>query len=141
MSDTVSLGNPFFEEKGKIIGQRILAVRPETQIEYTFSANGTMNGDIGITDTGTLVSTLRSGGISYSEGQGVIMTKDGSEMATWNAHIIGNVADQGKILFRGSGFYNTSSTGKLAFLNNIITVFKAEVDESGNLSNKEWQWK
>ena len=37
--------------------------------------------------------------------------------------------------------FTTTSTGKLAFLNNVMTVFKSETDDVGNISNKEWQWK
>jgi hypothetical protein len=29
----------------------------------------------------------------------------------------------------------------LAFLDNMITVFKTESDENGNLISKEWEWK
>jgi hypothetical protein len=46
-----------------------------------------------------------------------------------------------KSLLRGSAFYRTASAGELAFLDNIITVFKSETDEAGNISNKEWQRK
>jgi hypothetical protein len=67
---------------------------------------------------------------------------DGREMSTWTIQGIEYVANEGKkSLLRGSAFYRTSSTGKLAFLNNIMTVFKSETDEVGNISNKEWQWK
>ena len=48
--------------------------------------------------------------------------------------------------FRGSIFYKSSSTisitnGKLSFLNNKIGVFETEVDESGNSTEKVWEWK
>jgi hypothetical protein len=139
-NNIISLGNPFFVEKGKIIGQRVLTVEPQPKMDYTFSATGVMNGNVNVTDTGTIVSTLRNDGVSYSVGQGMIMTKDG-EMATWSAQAVGSATQDGKMILRGAGFYNTNSTGKLAFLKNIVTVFKAEVDEVGNLSNKEWEWK
>jgi hypothetical protein len=37
-----------------------------------------------------------------------------------------------KNLLRGSACYTSTSTGKLAFLNNTMTVFKSETDEDGN---------
>jgi len=45
------------------------------------------------------------------------------------------------ISFRGSVFYKTSSNGKLAFLNNMVGVFEAETDQSGNGVVKIWEWK
>jgi hypothetical protein len=38
-SDSISSGNPFFEEKGNIINRRILSVEPEAQIEYLLDWN------------------------------------------------------------------------------------------------------
>jgi hypothetical protein len=29
----------------------------------------------------------------------------------------------------------------LGFLNNIVSVFEAEVDAQGNFSDKTWEWK
>jgi hypothetical protein len=139
-----SLGNPFFEEKGNIISRRILTVEPEVQIEYTISLNGTMNGNVSVTDTGTIVSTLIRGshGIFYSQGQGIVTTKDGNEISIWTSQGIENVTNKDKKSFLlGSAFYRTTSTAKLAFLKNIMTVFKSEIDDIGNISNKEWQWK
>jgi hypothetical protein len=43
--------------------------------------------------------------------------------------------------YLGAGFWNTPSTGKLAFLNDMMSVFKLEVDREGNLSAVEWEWK
>ncbi|HEU4446380.1 MAG TPA: hypothetical protein VFR94_17035 [Nitrososphaeraceae archaeon] len=40
-STTTSLGNPFFVEKGRIIGQRVLSVNP-LQVEFTVVANATI---------------------------------------------------------------------------------------------------
>jgi hypothetical protein len=66
-------------------------------------------------------------------------------MAVWTAQGIQqhNITDENNnnSLFRGSAFYYTASKGKLAFLNNIMTVFKSEVDNAGNILNKEWEWK
>ena len=40
---TESLGNPFFVEQGRIIGQRVLAVTPQPQLEFSFMANASIN--------------------------------------------------------------------------------------------------
>src|SRR5918992_2775279 len=73
---TESLGNPFFVEQGRIIGQRVLAVTPQPQLEFSFMANATINngGDIVINaqNTGTSVSTLNADGTFRGEGQGIL---------------------------------------------------------------------
>jgi hypothetical protein len=52
-------------------------------------------------------------------------------MSTWMSQGIQNDTNK-KNLLRGSAFYTSTSTGKLAFLNNAMTVFKSETDEDGN---------
>jgi hypothetical protein len=138
-STSPSLGSPFFVEKGKIIGQRVLSVSP-VQLEFTFVANATINGNINATNTGTTVNTVQPNGVFHTKGQGFIMTQDG-EVATYTNQVIGNLTKEGNVLSRGAGFWNTPSTGELAFLNDMMSVFKLEVDREGNLSAVEWEWK
>src|ERR687891_1118880 len=61
-NSAISLGNPFFVEKGKVIGQRVLSVTPQPQLEFTINANGTINNTINFTNTGTSVSNLQKNG-------------------------------------------------------------------------------
>jgi hypothetical protein len=135
------LGDQIGEVKGKLTGQRVLDVEGP-KIEYSFSANGTMK-DVHITHMATFYTISRGNGALYGEGHGVITTKDGSgEMATEIGRGIGQFTDGGKkVRFRGSFFYRTSSTGKLAFLNNTVGIFEYEGDEAGNLIEKVWEWK
>jgi hypothetical protein len=96
-------------------------------------------------DMGTYCSVMRQGeeGVMYGEGQGVVTTKDGKGMATWTGQGIGRFTGPGKLSFRGSLFFRSSSTtgGKLSSFNNVIGVFEYEVDEEGNCSAKVWEWK
>jgi hypothetical protein len=138
-STATSLGNPFFVEKGRIIGQRVLNVSP-VQLEFTFVANATINGNINATNTGTTINTVQPNGVFHTKGQGFIMTQDG-EVATYTNQVIGNLTEEGNVLSRGAGFWSTPSTGKLAFLNDMMSVFKLEVDKEGNISAIEWEWK
>ena len=41
----------------------------------------------------------------------------------------------------GSDYYTSSSNGRLAFLNNVVGQFEAEVDMEGNVCEKIWEWK
>lgn len=137
------LGNLIYEAKGRIVYQRILAVEPRIKVENTILLDGLIHGIVNITDIGTFTNAILDDSIYYSQGHGFMTTQDGREMAKWTAQgIQENVAkDDGKSLFRGSAFYHTVSKGRLAFLNNSMTVFESEVDHAGNILNKEWEWK
>lgn len=143
-ADTESLGNPFFVEQGRIIGQRVLAVTPQPQLEFSFMANATIsNGSdtvINAINTGTSVSTLNADGTFRGEGQGILRTQSGG-VATWTNQVVGSLTPEGTIITRGVGFWSTpSTTGELAFMNNMMTVFEVQIDREGNLSAREWEW-
>lgn len=91
---TTSLGDPFFVEEGSIVGQRVLSVSPQPQLEFTVVANATINGNISATNTGTTVGDLHPNGVFRSTGQGFIMTQNG-EIATYTSQVVGNVTRDG----------------------------------------------
>jgi hypothetical protein len=138
-----SFGDPFFVEQGRIIGQRVLAVAPQPQLEFSFMANATINNGsvlINALNTGTSVSTLNADGTFRGEGQGILRTQ-GGDVATWTNRVVGSITPEGTIITRGVGFWSTpSTTGELAFMNNMITVFEVQIDREGNLSAREWEW-
>jgi hypothetical protein len=142
VTSTITLGEPFFEEKGKITGQKPIG---DNRTEVSFSSNGTMKGNIDVTNTGKFWSVSKgNNNLTYGQGQGVITTKDGSEMANYTFLIISNITEEGKPVIHGSTLYSTESSstnGKLAFLDNTLSVFKAEEDKMGNFASKEWEWK
>jgi hypothetical protein len=133
-----SIGNPFFVEKGRIIGQRVLSVNP-LQVEFTVAANATINENINATNTGTTVSTIQPNGVFHAKGQGFIMTQYG-ETAAYNSHVVGNVTRDGRVLSVGVNFWNAPSTGELAFMNDMMNIFKFQADQSGNISATGWEW-
>jgi len=127
-----TLGEPFFVEKGKNTVQKEIG---PNRTQYTFTANGTMNGNIEVTDTGEFVSVSKGDNL-FEQGKGVIKTKDGSETANYTLIDVFNGTD-----FQGASAYSTNSTGKLSFLNNILGIYKGETDENGNYNITEWRWK
>ena len=141
---TDSLGNPFFVEQGRITGQRVLTVAPQPQLEFSFMANASINNAGGVVinaiNTGTSVSILNADGSFHGEGQGILRTQAG-EVATWTNQVVGNLTSEGTIITRGVGFWSTpSTTGELAFMNGMITVFEVQIAMEGNLSAREWKW-
>jgi hypothetical protein len=132
-AQAVTLGEPFFVEKGKVTGQKEIGPN-RTQI--TFTSNGTMNGNVEVTNTGEYVGVSKGNNLVFDQGQGVIKTKDGSETANHTFIEVGNGTD-----FQGASAFSTNSTGKLSFLNNILVIYKIDGDESGNYAGTQWHWK
>jgi hypothetical protein len=128
-----TLGEPFFVVKGKTTFQKEIG---PNKTQYTYSANGTINGNIEVTDTGEFVCVSKGNNLIFDQGDGVITTKDGSEKASYTFIEVGNGTD-----YQGASAYSTNSTGKLAFLNNIVLIFKGGYDENGNYALKQWIWK
>ena len=135
----LTVGDPFLVEKGKTTGQKEIG---PNRTEYTYSANGTLNGTIEITDTGKYVSISKGNNATFDQGQGVVATKDGSEMANYTLIEVSNVTQDGKYVFQGAVVYSTNSTGNLAFLDNSVSIFKGEGDTTtGDFTSMEWEWK
>jgi hypothetical protein len=132
-AQTTPLGEPFFVEKGKSTAQKEIG---PNRTHYTFATNGTMNGNIEVTNIGEYVGVSKGNNLTFDQGQGVIKTKDGSETANYTFIEVGN----GKA-YQGASAYSSNSTGKLSFLDNILVIFKGGLDESGNFVLEQWHWK
>ena len=135
---TYQLEEPFFEEKGKITAQKEIG---NNKTQMTFSSNGTIKGNIEVTNSGDLVSLSKGNKGTSAQGQGVVTTKDGSEKANYTFLQVGKPTKDGKPIFRGSAVWSTDSKGKLAFLDNMLSFFIIEVDETGNFSSKDRELK
>ena len=133
------LGDLIYEGKFKITNTRVLNAE-ENKIEYNFTEEGKFK-DIDVMILGTFCTTPTGNGVVYGEGQHIITTKYGNEVASLREHGVGRTNTESKSTsFRGSFYYKTSSNDKLAFLNNLVGIFEAEVDESGNGVEKVWEW-
>jgi len=63
------LEEPFFEEKGKITNQKEI---DGNRSQVTYSAEGTMKGNIEVTNTGDFVGVPKDNNVTSAQGQGVI---------------------------------------------------------------------
>jgi hypothetical protein len=123
-----TLGEPFYSENGIITGP------------YTYTANGTLK-DVGnVTNTGLIITKPLSNELIYGQGQGVLQSKDGKEEATYTFQFIGSLKE-GAQPPHGSWFINANSTGKMAFLNNMVGITQSEIGKDGEFSTKVWKWK
>jgi hypothetical protein len=143
-SDITSLGDPFYTERTKATGIRVIDVSNGPKVEVSFSGNGTIRDSINVTDIGTTWNLQTSGGIIYSEGQGLLTTQQG-DMATYTQQATGQITPEGRVVFHGSMFFKTlPPTGQfpspLAFLDNRMGIYNYESDIAGNAIKQVWEW-
>lgn len=131
------LGDLIYEAMGKTVGMRVLD--DNGTMEITLEEQGKIFG-IECSLTVTFVGKHRPNGIMYSEGHGIMMTKDG-DVATLTLSgitIPKGIPPLGSV--RGATFFNTQSP-KLARLNSVVCVYEAEVNEDSSYTVKDWEWK
>ena len=133
------LGDLFYEAKGRITSKRVLDLEGP-KIESSYFLEGKMR-EIEVAEIGTFTSIPISDGFFFIEGKDIVTVKGSDdEMATVKAQGISKLKDSSKVV-SGSNFYRSSKTGKLSFLNNLVGVHEATVDNDGNISYKVWEWK
>jgi hypothetical protein len=101
--------------------------------QYTFTSNGTMNGNIEYSKAGEYVSVSKGNNLTFDKGHGVLTTKDGRETANYTCIEVSNGT-----AYQGASAYSTNSTGELSSLNNILVIYKIEQDENGNYVDTQW---
>ena len=133
------LGNLFYEAKGRITSKRVLDLEGP-KIESSYFLEGKMR-EIEVLEIGTFTSVPISDGVFFIEGKDIVTVKENDdEMATVKAEGISKLKGSSKVV-SGSNFYRSSKTGKLSFLDNLVGVHEATVDNDGNILYKVWEWK
>ena len=124
---TLNLGNPFLIQNDTETGANVIYVEGSRLIESTFAGSGVVNG-IEYTDNGTVRVVVNSlDGTVHANGIFDIIAKGQAEgeeeKVTVTFEGIGH-RDSERVVTNGVYFFSTNSTGKLAFLDNTIAVFK-----------------
>jgi hypothetical protein len=128
---------PFLVEHG-----RTVAANPvnQTHIQISLAGNGTITlpnstETVKTKDTGDAIARLTPTG-NIAQGQIHISTEDGSE----NAIVFFTEIGQNE---KGIGvaYFATNSTGKLAFLDNMVAVIQDEVQPNGDTLITAWEWR
>jgi hypothetical protein len=132
--------SPFYESKvWKLIGQAV-SNSAAPQVQVSIVENGTMKGVGNVTNLETWWDTYKTPTIINALGRGILTTKDG-QMATWTAQDVGRInLNTGITTYNGIMFFNTASTGSLAFLNNLAGLHITQTDSSMRTTNI-WEWK
>ena len=100
---------------------------------------------INATETGNVTSNIQPNGLSIEQGQGFIVTEDGAaaekeEDATFTYVMLSRANPDGTGSGTGVSFFNTNSTGQLAFLDNMLAIAHVEFSPEGS-TLKIWEWK
>jgi hypothetical protein len=123
---TLNLGNPFLIQNDTETGANVIRVEGSRIIEGTFAGSGVVNG-IEYTDNGTVKVVVNNlDGTVHANGTFDIIAKgqaEGEEKVTVTFEGIGQRVSE-RVVTNGVYFFSTNSTGKLAFLDNTIAVFK-----------------
>jgi hypothetical protein len=128
---------PFLVEDGKTVAATPIN---QTHMQISLVGNGTItlpNSTETVTtkDTGNAVARLTSTG-NIVHGQIRISTEDGSENGTV---FFTEIGQNGKGV--GVAYFTTNSTGKLAFLDNMVAVIEDELQPNGNTLITAWEWR
>ncbi|MDQ4067631.1 MAG: hypothetical protein M3114_08600 [Thermoproteota archaeon] len=123
----------------------------ETYIEISFADNVTLmppnaTTTINATETGNATLNIQANGVTFAQGQGFLVTQDDEaaaqeENATTTFVELSRVGPDGTGSGTGVVFYNTNSTGQLAFLDNMIAIFQHEISPEGGDTLRIWEWK
>src|ERR671918_72668 len=140
LDNSYNLGKPFLVQYDNTTSLES-ADDKSYDLKVTFAGFGTINGTKYV-DKGVANMDIRNNGIVYQTGT-VNMTTESEEKATMTFESIGhrNITT-GILVDNGVLFFNTNSTGELAFLNNTVAVYKDMIDERrGNYTTIAWEWK
>ena len=144
------LGRLFSFGEGEDIESNVNPIN-ETYIIVSYSGNRMIlppnaAGIINATETGNLTINIQPNGLSFNQGQAVIMTEDGSAAEEENATITFVLLTRTNPDGSGSGtsitYFSTNSTGQLAFLDNMIAIGQVEYSPDEGINRfAEWEWK
>jgi len=79
-------------------------------------------------------------GVIDSKGQGAMITTIGGKIY-FTFHEIGHSDSNGTITATGAAFFDANATGNLAFLSNVVAVYKDQIYKDGTDKVIAWKWK
>jgi hypothetical protein len=129
----------------------------ETYTEVSYLGNRTITppdattSTINATETGKLTLKLQPNGITFVEGQSLLVTEGGGggnnsggaeqqENATAVLVDLNGVRPDDPRSSTGVAFFSTNSTGQLAFLDNMIAIYQVKASPEGT-AIRMWEWK
>src|SRR5215207_5762194 len=109
--------------------------------------DATTTATINATETGNLTLNLQPNGITFVEGQSLLVTEgnsnnNGAEQENATAVLVdlNGVRPDDPRSSTGVIFFSTNSTGQLAFLDNLIAIYQVKASPAGT-AIEMWGWK
>ena len=140
---SITLGNPVFIEHDKATPPKPVLINGVTHgLQASYSGNGTVKG-VNFSANGTIFIVPRSAGSADLIGHADMTTTDG-EKGTYSFYSLGHTDNAtGSTKDNGAVFFHTNSTssGKLSIVNDLVIVFKDQIDKAGNGMTVGWEWK
>lgn len=109
--------------------------------------DATTTATINATETGNLTLNLQPNGITFVEGQSLLVTEgnsnnNGAEQENATAVLVdlNGVRPDDPRSSTGVIFFSTNSTGQLAFLDNLIAIYQVKASPAGT-AIEMWEWK
>jgi hypothetical protein len=128
----------------------------ETYTEVSYLGNRTIippdaatnTATINATETGNLTLKLQPSGITFVEGQSLLVTEgrggnnsaEQQENATVLLVDLNGIRPDDPRSSTGVAFFSTNSTGQLAFLDNMIAIYQVKASPEGT-AIQMWEWK
>src|SRR5918996_1828218 len=95
-------------------------------------------------ETGNLTLNLQPNGITFVEGQSLLVTEGGNGAEQENATAVlvdlNGIRPDDPRSSTGVIFFSTNSTGQLAFLDNMIAIYQVNASPAGT-TIRMWEWK
>jgi hypothetical protein len=123
----------------------------ETHIVVSYSGNRIIippnaTGVINSTETGNVKINIQPNGLSINQGHAAIMTEGGAaaegENAIINFVLLTRTNPDGSGSGTGVTYFSTNSTGRLAFLDNLVAIGQVEYSPAEGINRfAEWEWK
>jgi hypothetical protein len=123
----------------------------KTYIEISYVGNATImppnaTNSINATETGNITLNIQPNGVNFAQGQSLLVIDEGDngaqeeENATTTFVELSRVGPGDTGSGTGVAFFNTNSTGQLAFLDNMLAIYQHEM-YPGVDTIREWEWK
>jgi len=138
-NSSITLGNPIFTEHDKSMPPKPVVINGTHGLQGSYSGSGVVKG-VNFSANGTVFIVPRSNGSADLSGHAVISTVDG-EKGTYKFYSLGHTDANGTIRDNGAVFFRTTSSGKLSTINDLVIVFKDQIDKAGNGMTIGWEWK
>ncbi len=131
LTRSLDLGRPIYSET-------YLAPSNESG---SFTGNGTlMNMDVVVASGNTTFTSHKNNSV-FIEGNAQLTTVDGNltDVAPYTFQSLGYYDEEGKFSYKGVAFFDSTATGKLSMLSNVMDIFKGETMSDSNGKFAMWK--